>query len=166
MPAFFYKMLIMNQSEAIIEEHISKLSSSLPTSFSIKVNKPTFLQKILKKTVRNYEIKPLVINDYMRIASLIDTAKELFIPDEKGDFLVNDINGIVSYKKVINEIISIFIKEDEKFIGENLNIKEFHEMFLKIISVQNFNNFFFTFTTAMSQIQNRIPKRMTEKEKS
>jgi len=141
-----------------IESQIFDLLQDKPLTFSIKLSEPNFLQKIFKKTTKDYVIKPLVLHKYFEIAKLLEICKELIIPDNDNNLLANSIEGIIKYKDEILQIVSLFINETKRFILKNLDIKDLQKLFVQVLQLNDHTNFFFILTTAKNQMTMKIPK--------
>ena len=132
-----------NEKTIKTEQNIYNLLTNKPIEFSILIEKKTILDRILKRNEKTYKIKSLVLNDYIRIAELFDKCKELIIPANDNDLLVNSINSIIKYQNEILEIIAIFLNEKKTFLKNNLTAIELQKLIIKIIEFNDFSQFFF-----------------------
>ncbi len=140
------------------EKNIYSLLENKPLEFEITLENANFIQKLRKKTIKKYVVRPLVLIDYIKIANLLNDCKELLIPKSDDQLLINSLNSLIKYQNKIVKIISIFINENEKFILKNLNIHELQKLLIKIIEFNNFTQFFFILTSLKSQITIKNPK--------
>ena len=140
------------------EKNYKDLLIQKPIEFEILIDNQNLFQKIFKIEKRTYKIKPLVLNDYNKIAFILDDCKEIFEQKKDDDILVNSISAINKYQKQILEIISIFLNEKISFLKKNLTSIELQKLLFKIIEFNNFNQFFFI----LNSLKMTMPVRQAE----
>ena len=133
------------------EQQILEMFADTPKEFTITLTKRNIIQKIRKIKEKKYEIKPLVAIKFFEITRLFNECRELFIPDNLYNILANSIVGIVKYEKQIVKIVSLFINESEKFVLNNLSIKELQKFFVMLSQHLDFVQFFFILESAKSK---------------
>ena len=136
------------------ENNIYDLLISEPLRVEIDISNPTILERLLKKKTKKYQIKPLVLSDYLKIAKLLDECEEL-IDIENENILLNSIKVIAKYKNEIVKMVSIFFNEKEKYVLRNFDVSILQKSIIKIIEYNNFSQFFFILNLAKQNIAMR-----------
>lgn len=134
------------------EQNLFSLMENKPIEVEITISKPNIIQKVFGITNKIYTIKPLVLNDYIKIANILDNCKELIEQTDEDNILLNSISTIAKYKNEIVEMISIFFNEKKSFIEKNLDIVTLQRAIVKIVEFNNFSQFFFTLILARQQM--------------
>ncbi len=131
------------------------------TNIEISIEKPNIFQKIFNIKTKNYQVKSLVLNELLKISELavdLPVINEEFFEDLDNngfyDFIKNYGNKLIT-------ILSIVLKEKEKFIAKNLNPKEMTDIFIKITELSNIEHFFLS--TSLIKTQMNLKNEETEK---
>lgn len=128
------------------EKGIKDLLSGKPIKFKLELTKPSRIQVIQKKTIKEYSIKPLNLDDTFKISVLLDECKEAFVDLENTTVI--DREGITAkHMFKFKEIIAIFLDETVEFVGKQIDTNDATKLIYKILETKQSAFFLNTFNS-------------------
>jgi len=128
---------------------IDALNISKVTEFSVEILKPNFIQRILRKKYKVYEVKKVVLSQMTEITKRHLQLPEMDIETDEGLNKIiesvneNTINNVVEIVAIFFEGIN-FKKSTVKFLKDNLSTKETLNAVRNIINICVYQSFIAT----------------------
>ena len=129
----------MAEIETNVQDRV--INKSVP--FSITIDNPTFWEKIKRKKIAYYEIKPQCLGSLMIISKLLKNVDIEELNNLKNEQIISKgFDFIINYKDVLLQVVAQIIYNSDKkakkslirFLDRNLNAQELSS--LVVISLQ------------------------------
>ena len=143
------------------EKKMLGIASDESIIFTILIENPTLIQKILRKKNRIYEVKKhTTLNQNIKIAKLLIDIPELKIKDlSESELLDKNIEYVAKYSETLIEVISILLKEkDKEFLKNNLSNSDIFAIILEMLGMVDFQ----AFTTTIVLTRNKTSLQVSE----
>ena len=152
----------VNENLHEVEKKVLEAVSNQSTTFDIDILKPTFLDRILRRTIKTYKVKKVVFAQVTMISRILLDIPSLNLKGLNSQEILIEAITLAGSKEIdkILEIITIFLegakepsKKTIKFLSENLDMKEIFDFVSNIISNAGYMDFIYTTLLIQNKMQ-------------